>query len=168
MSMTTACPLFAEDEMIKIINKEQFKSFKQSVLKEEQSVNEVGLIEVFSQWIDLNEDEEIDVYAYFQDSQPIALLRFSEEDLDDMLDDDEAEGKITLIGDIIVHPQHRLQGIGRVLVQFAIENATTEWIMADPVNIEAIHFFESLQFKPNESFTTDNWPLFYQRTEQRQ
>jgi GNAT superfamily N-acetyltransferase len=120
------------------------------------------------------EDDEIDICGFYnEENKLIGLIRFSvenksflfDEEADD--DDDNDNETITLIGAILVHPAYKNKGIGRKLVDYAIKNAETEWIVADPFDENAGRFFMSLDFGYDEEKIfekDDDWCLFFQKT----
>lgn len=135
--------------MIRMVTKQEFYRFEDKMSTDEFSLSDEVIMETFHQFIDDYEDDEIDVYGYFDNNVDlVGLIRFSEETGDYLFGsiDNLANYFFTLIGVLFVQPNYRKKGIGKELVEFAISKATTEEIVADPFDIEASNFFNSIGF----------------------
>lgn len=150
--------------MIKIVTKEDFYMFENKMNAVEFSISDDAILECFHQFIDDYDDEEIDVYGYFDTKNDlIGLIRFSEEPMDYLFNNlqNSASSSITLIGALLVHPRYRRKGIGKRLVKFAISRARTEDIVTDPVDLEASNFFKYNGFSHDNKFGDfDGWLLY--------
>lgn len=132
--------------MIKLITKNQFYSFENTLNASELNVWDITIMGTMHEFIDNYDDDEITVYGYFNSNdEPIGLIRFSEEDADYLFEESNNKSidSMTLIGALFVLPTYRGKGIGRELVDFAISEAETDIIVTDPLNIEARHFFKA-------------------------
>lgn len=147
--------------MIRIVKRQEFYIFEDKMSTDEFSISDEVIMETFHQFIDDYEDDEIDVYGYFDiTGELIGLIRFSEETVDYLFEsiDNLHNSFFTLIGVLFVHPSYRKKGIGKELVEFAISKATTEEIVADPIDIEASNFFNSIGFSIcNNIGDCDQW-----------
>ncbi|MEX6702034.1 GNAT family N-acetyltransferase [Peribacillus frigoritolerans] len=135
--------------MIRTVKRQEFYMFEDKMSTDEFSISDEVIMETFPQFIDDYEDDEIDVYGYFDNTgELVGLIRFSEEHVDYLFEsiDNLPNSFFTLIGVLFVHPNYRKKGIGKELVEFAISKATTEVILADPFDIEASNFFNSIGF----------------------
>ncbi|MFJ5751620.1 GNAT family N-acetyltransferase [Peribacillus frigoritolerans] len=135
--------------MISIVKKQEFCMFEDKMSTDEFSLSDEIIMETFHQFIDDYEDDEIDVYGYFDKTGDlVGLIRFSEETGDLLFEsiDNLANSFFTLIGVLFVQPNYRKKGIGKELVEFAISKATTKEIVAYPIDIEASNFFNSIGF----------------------
>lgn len=146
--------------MIRIVKRQEFYMFENKMSTDEFSISDEVIMETFHQFIDDYEDDEIDVYGYFDNTGDlVGLIRFSEETGDYLFKSkDKANSFFTLIGVLFVQPNYRKKGIGKELVEFAISKATTEEIVADPFDIEASNFFNSIGFSLcNNIGDCDQW-----------
>jgi GNAT superfamily N-acetyltransferase len=150
--------------MIRLVTKQQFNIFESKINPSELFFSDKAILEIFHEFIDDYEDDEIDVHGFFDNTgELIGLIRFSEENIDYLFEDIEHFNLdfITLIGALFVHPTFRRKGIGSKLVDFAISEAETEIIATDPYNIEESNFFNSFGFSHQNDFgVTDEWILF--------
>jgi GNAT superfamily N-acetyltransferase len=147
--------------MIRTITKQQFYICESKINPSELSTWDKTIMETMHEFIEDYDDDEITVNGFFdKNDELIGLIQFSEEDLDYLFEDSEnsTNNSITLIGALFVHPKYRKNGIGRQLVNFAISEAISEVIVADPLNLEASNFFNKIGFSHENDFgDTDGW-----------
>ncbi|MFE4814097.1 GNAT family N-acetyltransferase [Peribacillus simplex] len=150
--------------MIRIVTKQEYYCFDSSLKKLPFSNTDISIIVIFNQFIDDYEDDEIDVYGFFDNSQELqGLIRYSEEALNYLFEEfDIVDNRlITLIGALIVHPKHRGKGLAKELVTFTVNDVKTEVVVADPFDIQSGRFFHSIDFSFENAFgDTGEWLLY--------
>lgn len=90
--------------------------FEDKMSTDEFSISDEVIMDTIHQFIDDYEDDEINVYGYFDNTgELVGLIRFSEETVDYLFEsiDNFANSFFTLIGVLFVHPNYRKKELGR-------------------------------------------------------
>jgi GNAT superfamily N-acetyltransferase len=151
---------------IRVVTKEEFKLFQVSLENEKVYEHEPFLVDELKRFVEEYEEDDSYVQGYFgEHKHPLGLIVFSEQSKYEMFDDDNDDIQYTMVEVLFVHPQHRGKGVGKELVQFAIQESELEWVHANPADSNAWRFFQSIGFQSDKDqiFTNDDWHQFFKK-----
>jgi GNAT superfamily N-acetyltransferase len=150
---------------MKLITNKDFNQLQHSLAAFDLSDFDTALMSSFEGFISGCEDDEIDTYGFYENEQLVGMIRFNEELMSEIMEceDDEMENdeRVTLIGALFVRPDYRRKKMAKQLVEFAVSQAKTSVIVADPYNHTSQQFFLSIGFDfDNEFDDEDEWMVY--------